>query len=120
MPEQTNGRRGRSLRRCEQEYDELKGQLFKQGYVLQGSLTERWNQCGKPECRCKDDPQARHGPYYQLSWKQRGKTKSMYLDADQVQLCKEWIANHKELDRILKSLHDVSLRMVNLRKTAKK
>ena len=120
MPKPTNGRRERSLRRCEQEYEELKGQLSTLGYALQGSVTERWNQCGKPECRCKNDPEARHGPYSQLSWKERGKTKSMYLDAHQVQLCGEWIAHHKELERILKKMRTLALRMVDLQKTGHK
>lgn len=120
MPKPINGPRGRSLRRCEQEYEELKAQLSRLGYALQGSVTERWNQCGKPECRCKDDPEARHGPYFQLSWKERGKTKSMYLDPDQVQLCREWIARHKELEGSLKKMRNLALRMVELQKTGKK
>lgn len=117
MPEPTDGRRERSLRRYEQEYRELKGQLTRFGYALQGSVTERWNQCGKPGCRCKDDPNARHGPYYQVSWKERGKTKSMYLDENQLELCKEFIKNHTELERTLKKMRDLSLRVVELHKT---
>lgn len=116
MPQSMKSSRERSLRRCDREYEQLRGRLSKLGYVLQGSVTERWNQCGKPGCRCKDDPKARHGPYYQVSWKEHGKTRSMYLDADQVELCRKFIANHKELDRTLQEMRNLTLRVVELYK----
>ena len=120
MPDRVDGRPERSLRAYEREYEELKGQVLRVGYILQGSVTERWNQCGKPGCRCRDDPQSRHGPYYQLSWKERGKTKSMYLDAHQVQQCKEWIGNHRELQGILNRMRTVSRGVARLQKIPQK
>ena len=33
-------------------------------YLCSGTLLERMKICGKPGCRCAQDPQARHGPYY--------------------------------------------------------
>lgn len=116
MPQSMRDRRERSLRQCDTEYEQLKDRLSRLGYVLQGSVTERWNQCGKPGCRCKDDPNARHGPYYQVSWKEHGKTRSMYLDAGQVKLCRKFIANHKELERIHNEMRDLTLRVVELHK----
>jgi hypothetical protein len=104
------GRRAQSLRRCEQEYAALKQQLLTLGYILQGSVTERWNQCGRPWCHCHKDPHSRHGPYHQWSWKDRAKTQSVYLDADQAQQCREWIHKHRQLERLLKRMRAVSLR----------
>ena len=39
------------------------------GPFLPGSISEQWNVCGTPRCKCKDPkrPQ-KHGPYYQLSF----------------------------------------------------
>jgi hypothetical protein len=31
-------------------------------YLCSGTLLERMKICGKPGCRCAQDPQARHGP----------------------------------------------------------
>jgi len=120
MPRKTNPRQRQALRRHEQEYDRLKKQLQSLGFILQGSVTERWKQCGKPECKCRHDPDARHGPYHQLSWKDHGKTRSIHLNPDQVQLCKEWIGNHRELDRILEQLRYISLRVAGLEEIVKK
>ncbi len=114
MTDQGGSRREQALRRCEQEYQALKTQIDGLGYILQGSLRERWMQCGKQACRCYTDPQARHGPYYQWSWAEQGKTKSVYLDADQAKQCREWIQNHRELERLLKLMRAVSLRVARL------
>ena len=34
-------------------------------YLGSGTLHMRMKVCGKPGCRCAQDPQARHGPYYE-------------------------------------------------------
>ena len=120
MAQKADGRREQALRRCEQEYEVLKQQLLSLGYILQGSVTERWNQCGREWCHCHKDPESRHGPYYQWSWKDRAKTKSVYLDADQANQCKAWIQNHRELERLLKRMRAVSLRAARLQEIAQK
>ena len=102
------------LRRYQREYRQLKQGLVNLGFVLQGSLSERWMKCGKPACRCRRDPKARHGPYYQWSWKNKGRTASVYLNPQQAELCKEWIANHRELERVIQRMRDLSLRMSRL------
>jgi hypothetical protein len=35
--------------------------------------------CGKASCACHRDPQKKHGPYYYLSYKEGGKSRSEYL-----------------------------------------
>jgi hypothetical protein len=109
-----------ALSRCAQEYQRLKAQLDDLGYILQGSLRERWMTCGKAACRCADDPAARHGPYYQWSWAENGKTRSIYLDADQAERCREWIGNNRELEALLTRLRSVSLRVARLHGIARK
>ncbi len=51
--------------------------------MRRGSVSERSMKCGRKECRCQQDPQARHGPYYSLTRAEEGKTKSRYLTAEQ-------------------------------------
>ena len=34
-------------------------------YISSGTLHTRMKVCGKSGCRCAQDPQARHGPYYE-------------------------------------------------------
>ena len=49
--------------------------------MRRGSLTERYMKCGQKSCRCHDDAQARHGPYYSLTRAEGGRTQSRYVSA---------------------------------------
>jgi hypothetical protein len=120
MAASKDSRRQETLRRYEKDYDDLKARLQDIGFVLQGSVIERRMECGKPQCRCHVEPNARHGPYYQWSWKKRGKTVAVFLTSDQVQLCKEWIGNNRELERITKRMRALSFRAARLQKIAPK
>jgi hypothetical protein len=58
----------------------LQKKLSQLGPMLPGSISEQWNVCGTPGCRCKDpDKPARHGPYYQLSFTAGGKSSTMFI-----------------------------------------
>lgn len=113
-------KRQQLLERYEKEYGELKAELAEIGYVVLGSVTERRMACGNPICACHADPDARHGPYYQWSWKKAGRTVSRYLDRDRAKLCRTWIANSRKLDRILKRMRALSLRVARLYEIAQK
>lgn len=113
-------RRLRLLASYEKAYREIKAELAEIGYVVQGSVLERRMVCGKSGCACGNDADARHGPYYQWSWKEAGRTVSCYLDRNQARLCREWIANSRRLDRILRRMRVLSLRMAKLYEIAKK
>jgi hypothetical protein len=102
------------LRRYEQEYRELKQKLAEVGFIVQGSLAKRWMRCGKASCACQRDEKARHGPYYQWSWKDKGRTASVYLNQQQAELCQAWIANHREMERVLSRMRTLSLRIARL------
>lgn len=96
------------LRECRNEYARIKARIRGVGFICEGSLVERWTSCGKPNCRCTGDPPQRHGPYYQLTWKERGKTVTRRLSAEQAQLYREWIANRRELDALLQQMREIS------------
>ena len=64
--------------------------------MRRGSVSERSMKCGQKECRCQDDPQARHGPYYSLTRAEGGKTRSRYLTAEQATLAREQVEAGQE------------------------
>lgn len=96
------------LRAAERDYERIKRKILNVGFICEGSLVERWMPCGKPNCRCADDPEQRHGPYWQLSWKEGGKTVSRRLSPEHAALYREWIANRRRLDALVKQLHEVA------------
>lgn len=96
------------LRAAQEEYARLKGRIRDVGFICEGSLVERWMRCRKPNCRCAADPPQLHGPYYQLTWKERGKSVCRNLPPEHARLYQEWISNRRELDALLKQMKAVS------------
>lgn len=95
----------------EDRYLALKRSLTDLGYVRRGSLVRRFMPCGKPGCRCQATPPQLHGPYLQWTRKVRGKTVTVRLTPDEARLLEEWIANGRELDRVVAQMERVSLRI---------
>ena len=49
---------------------EIKNEIMGLGEIRNGSVSEQYNVCGNPTCRCKDkDNPQKHGPDYQLSYR---------------------------------------------------
>jgi hypothetical protein len=73
------------MTREEQTLQRIQRQLAALGPVLPGSLSEQWNVCGTPGCRCKapSHPQ-KHGPYYQLSFTVAGKSSTLFVPKEAV------------------------------------
>ena len=67
--------------------------------MRRGSVSERSMKCGRKECRCQDDPLARHGPYYSLTRAEGGKTQSRYLTAAQAALAREQLEAGQQFRR---------------------
>jgi len=96
------------LRTYEVEYSRIKASIQDVGFVCTGSLSERWLTCGNANCRCHRDPSLRHGPYFQLSWKQDGKTVSRFILPQIAELYRQWIDNRRSLESAIAQMHAVS------------
>lgn len=97
----------RRLERLRADYEHAKNKIAEVGFTCEGSLIERYTTCNNPNCRCAD-PNQRHGPYWQLSWKQDGKTISKILSPEDATLYREWIANRRHLEATLEQMRDLS------------
>lgn len=99
------------LRRRHQALAARLGQI---GFALPGSITRRYTRCGKPGCRCQASPPRPHGPYYQLTRKIAGKTVTTRLTQGQAARYAEWIANQRELRRVLGEMEQISRQAAQL------
>jgi hypothetical protein len=100
--------RDTDLAQIQRRYRELKDQLRDLGFVIAGTLTERWTTCGKATCRCKADPPRRHGPYIEYTRKVAGKTTGRRLTPEQAEQYRAWIANRRTLDQITADMDELS------------
>jgi len=78
------------------------------GFVLRGSILERFSRCGSAGCACHADPPRLHGPYWQWTAKVAGKTVTRNLSDHQVQRYRAWMDNAQHLDQIVAELFDLS------------
>ena len=104
----TDQRPREQLRHCRAEYAQLKAQLRGVGFICEGSLVERWMPCGKPNCACAKERNRWHGPYFQLSWKEKGKTVSRRLSPQHAALYRQWVENRQGLQSIVNEMQTVS------------
>lgn len=103
------------LAEYERRYRELAAQLASVGLIYSGSITRRYTRCGTPGCKCHADPPQLHGPYYQWTAKENGKTVTRRLSPHEAELYKEWIDNDRQLRRILQQMRQVAVKAVELK-----
>lgn len=106
------------LQRWQQQIDQIKQELLALGDMRPGALSEQYNVCGKPNCRCKDPrkPQ-RHGPYYQLSYTHLGKSTTEFVKRDMLQEVQQQLANYASFKELTEQWVQLSLRIAKLKRT---
>jgi len=83
-------------------------------YAASGHLHLRTKVCGRPNCSCAQDPDARHGPYYQWSRRQDGRQLNSVITLQQAELLSRAIDNYREIQRILKLWeHETATEILN-------
>ena len=80
---------------------ELKRLINRLDYLASGTLTMRMKVCGKPNCRCASDPDAKHGPYYEWGYMHDGKLKHRRVPAERAELMQQAIDNYKRVRELL-------------------
>jgi hypothetical protein len=67
------------LAELERRRAELYAELGRVGDFRRGSLNEAWRKCGKPNCACAAPGHPGHGPQWNLTRKQDGRTRTVHL-----------------------------------------
>jgi hypothetical protein len=82
-------------------------------YLCSGTLLERMKLCGKPGCRCAEDPAARHGPYYEWGHMKRGKLVHRTVSPQQAAILRLAIANYRRVRKLLRSWEVETERLID-------
>ena len=67
-----------ALERYTQRFLELRRGLEQIDYFCKGTVLKRMMKCGKALCACASDATKRHGPYFELTYRAKGKTVNIY------------------------------------------
>jgi hypothetical protein len=91
-----------------QRFQELKRGLDQLEYFCKGTVLKRRMKCGKAHCACASDPDKRHGPYFELTYKANGKTVNVKLSPEATPLYKAASLQYRKLKTLLNRLEKLS------------
>ena len=107
-----------TVERLQARIEEIKRILSDLGEMRPGSLSEQYNVCGNPHCRCKDpENPRRHGPYFQLSYTHKGRSRSEFVRKQDVEEMRRRIANYRTFKELSAEWVDLSIRIGKLKKS---
>ena len=105
----------------DRRFREARQQLQQLGYFLKGTVLKRMMKCGQPNCACHRDASQRHGPYFEWTYKVKGKTVNVKLSPQAATLYQDATKQHRQLKAALTSMERLSrIALAQLAKQAAK
>jgi type II secretory pathway component PulJ len=83
-------------------------ELQQLGYFLKGTVLKRMMKCGQPNCACHQDASQRHGPYFEWTYKVKGKTVNVKLSPQAAPLYQAATKQHRKLKAALARMERLS------------
>jgi len=105
------------LRALELQIETIKRELVRVGDLRPGALSEQYNVCGTPRCRCKGSPPQKHGPYYQLSYTRKQKSHTRFIRLEALPKVKQQIKNYARFRALVERWVDLATELADLRLT---
>jgi hypothetical protein len=99
----------------EKQIQTIKRQIAALGDLRPGALSQQYNVCGKPGCRCKANPPLKHGPYYQISLTRHGKSSSQFVREKDLPEVQQQLDNYRQLQQLVDEWVTLSAELSNLR-----
>ena len=90
-------------------------QLDGLGDMRPGSLVHRYMQCGSPTCRCRQQGNPGHGPYFVLVRHVDGKRTSRSLPADTARIVQTQLDEYQRFRNLIAELSTVSEQLADAR-----
>jgi hypothetical protein len=111
------GRREHIIRQARERLASIRATLNGIDYLCSGTLLERMKICGKPGCRCAQDPLARHGPYYEWGHMKDGKLVHRTVSPEQATILRAAIANYRKARKLMRAWEHETERLIDTETT---
>jgi hypothetical protein len=89
-------------------FRQARQELHQLGYFLKGTVLKRMMKCGQPTCACQRDASQRHGPYFEWTYKVKGKTVNVKLSPQAAPLYQAATKQHRLLKAALARMERLS------------
>jgi Family of unknown function (DUF6788) len=105
--------------KLEAQIEKVKAQLVKIGPMRPGSLSRQYSACQKKGCKCVDPvhPQ-KHGPFYQISYRHRGKSTTQFVRPQFVPEVRKQLAAYKKFKALTEKWIALALELSKLKMQA--
>lgn len=104
-----------NVRTLERRIERIKQELAALGDLRPGHLSEQYNVCGNPHCRCKADPPQKHGPYSQLGCTRKGRSTTRFIRKPDVSTIRTQLRSHKQLQTLVDQWVDAAIEICDLK-----
>jgi len=81
--------------------------------ILAASFGSYTHRCGRPSCRCHHGGPLHTGQH--LTFKEAGKTRSVYVPKQLLPEVRLWLAEHQRLKFLLREIHQLTVALVRAR-----
>ena len=81
--------------------------------ILAASYGTYRHRCGRPCCRCHHGGPLHTGQH--LTFKEHGKTRSVYVPQELLPEVRSWLAEHQRLKLLLREIHQLSVALLRAR-----
>ncbi len=88
-------------------------QLSDVGPFLAGTLSTIYRICGASSCRCKKGGEKHKALYF--TWKEKNKTKSLYVPVNMHEDAIAWDKNYKKMKSLISKISSVQQELLELR-----
>ena len=78
--------------------------------ILAASFGTYTHRCGRPTCRCHHGGPLHPGQH--LTFKENGKTRSVYVPKELLPEVRSWLAEHQRLKQLLKEIHQLTVALL--------
>jgi hypothetical protein len=92
----------------DQRFRQTRDELHQLGHFLKGTVSKRMMKCGQPTCACHQDAAHRHGPYFEWTYKVKGKTVNVKLSPQAAPLYLAATKQHRKLKALLSRMERLS------------
>jgi hypothetical protein len=88
-------------------------QLATSSPILAASFGAYTHRCGRPACRCHHGGPLHQGQH--VTFKEGGKTRSVYVPKHLLPEVRSWLAEHQRLKRLLHEIHQLTVALLRAR-----
>ena len=89
------------------EPSKIKEAIYKAGRFHPGKISLQYTVCNNKNCQCHDKVNPKkHGPYYQLSYSVKGKSRTRFIKSSDLEQVTKYLNEYQRIKELLSDLSE--------------